>query len=185
MVSARKIAAIIVAVTIPLGAILYGYFPVRVAENISNYASDTTVIQSGNIQSLAFFSNLTVPEDAISAQIDMSLNITYYGTDTAANSSSIIVGMFSGSNNNGWSIEKAGYYQTSKGYYEILLKPISYAYSVPLYSHSNSSKLIGYDNVTYTYKGKSYDIGIDPTLNGPILEVHVNWITLVYTYQRI
>ncbi len=183
MAKPRKTAAIIIAVSIAAFTGLYRFFPVTAHENIPAFSRDVTVIQYTNDSNAPFFANLTIPGTASSVHIDMSLNITYYGVGTSVQPSSVIVGIFSG-NNTTYGLERAGFYQPSNGYYEIIIDPMSYSYEIPLFDHKNVSKIIGYDYVNYTFKGKSYNVGIDTTLDGPVLEVHVNWIQMFYTYTR-
>lgn len=185
MVYPRKIAVIVLALSIPVAGIVYALTPATTQENITAYRQNITIIGSYFPSSSGpFFSNVTIPADSISVQIDMSLNVTYYGNGTRIPPNSVIVGIFSG-NHTSWDVERVGYYQPSRGYYEISINKMDVNFTVPLFDHNNSSRFIGNYHYNYTFSGKSYNVGIDPSLTSPMMLVKVNWIRLVYTHSRL
>lgn len=181
----HKIAVILVTVlAIVSFSLLYAFTPISVTENPPIIQKSVTVsgFPSGPI-SIPTFSNITIPSNALSVTVDISLNATNFGNGTAINPSRLIVGLFQ-VNGTTWGIEKAGYYQPSLGYYEIIVNPMSYSIKSPVTNPNGSINLTRFTYDNYTFRGKTLSVGIDPTLNYQLEVCSVHWVEMKYTYQR-
>ena len=177
----RKIAAIVIIGIFVATFFLYGYYPVTVTKNLP--VTKEQVILNNSLRSRpVYFSNVTIPKNVISVEIDVSMNSSYvYGG--AADPSYIMIGLFT-VNNSTNGLQRAGFYQPSRGYYEILITHMSYSMKEPFFNPNgslNTSKFV-YDN--YTFLGKSYRIGIDPSLSYESTQSTINWVKIIYKYKR-
>lgn len=177
----KKILIFVVVVVLALSFTLYGFYPITVVKNIpvQNWFVKSMGVPGS---SLPVFSNVTIPSNAMSVSVYVSMN-TVYPNGTKVNPDRIIVGLFA-VNGSSWGIKKAGYYNPSEGFYEIIVSPLIFKTKYPATNPNGSLNLSKFQYYNYTYLGKTFGIAIDLSLNYQIEYSTINWIKLVYSYKR-
>lgn len=165
-------------------SLLYALMPASVVEKPQ--ISQKSVIVSGfpaDYYQRPIFSNVSIPSNALSVTVDISMSVTNFDNGTPVQPSSVIVGLFSG-NATSWGIQKAGYYQPSLGYYEIRVSPLSYSIKTPVINPNGTLNLTSYTYDNFTFRGKTFSVGVDVSLNYLVELCSIHWVEMKYTYAR-
>ncbi len=175
----KVVIASFVVLLLVSSSLIYVFTPVTVVEK-PPLLHKTVVVSGLPVVPGQFpmFANVSIPSNVLSVKVYISMNTTYFINGTSFNPSRVIVGLFLG-NNTSWGIKKAGYYQPSLGCYEIIVSPLSYSIKMPSLNPNGSF----YDN--FTFRGKTFFVGIDPTLNYQLELCSINWVKMKYTHSRL